>query len=286
MSPSVKNTYYRAKLLMKFPSAIPRLLLRGTGAATEHIDKMVASEYLRSPLPLVRRRGVWIYLRPDDGFVSPYIQVVGAYDIDAILLLERILRKEDTVLDIGANIGWHALICAKKAGKIYAFEPEPTNFSLLSKSVERNGFHNVKLFNCCVWNRDGDVNLMLSDENPGHNSIVWKVGAKSISVPCVTLNALALKEGLERIDLMVLDVEGAEPMVLSGASRLIDEGRITHIIMEYSPAVWVENPKLLSQIFRHYNVFEMRKDFKRLSLESLPPYHANLYLKMNSESER
>jgi FkbM family methyltransferase len=276
--------YQRLKLLLKFPAAIP-YLFRGRAGASAYIDRAIATEYRRRPLSIVKRKGVWIYLRPDDFFVSSYIQVAGVYDPDSVILLERFLKRGDVVFDVGANIGWHALICAKSVGpegQVHAFEPEPANFVLLSKSVAENSFQNVRLFEGCVGDVEGEVELKLSDQNPAHHSLVWNVGERSISVPCVRLDDYAERQQVSRIDMMVLDVEGAEPLVLRGAMRLLSEGRIARMILEYSPDVWKTRIGILETLFNHYDILENAprgiSDFRRVDLKSSPTYHANLFL--------
>ena len=141
------NLYYRLKLLVKFPSAIPKLF--GEREKTlEHIDMKIRSEFERNPQSLVKRRGVYIYLNSKDRWISSYIQVVGAYDMEGTLLLESLLKEGDVVFDVGANIGWYTLVSAKmvkRIGRIYAFEPEPTSFRLLGRNVLLNHYTNITL---------------------------------------------------------------------------------------------------------------------------------------------
>jgi hypothetical protein len=80
-------------------------------------------------------------------------------------LVKEKIKKGDVVLDIGANIGYYTLIFAKlvgEEGKVFAFEPEPTNFSLLEKNVEINGYKNVVLIQKAVSNETGKIRLYLS----------------------------------------------------------------------------------------------------------------------------
>src|SRR2546426_3592026 len=278
------NLYYRLKLLVKFPSAIPKLF--GEREKTlEHIDMKIRSEFQRSPQSLVKRRGVYVYLNSKDPWISSYIQVVGAYDMESTLLLESLLKEGDVVFDVGANIGWHTLVSAKmvkRIGRIYAFEPEPINFSLLSKSIAYNAFQNVELFNCCVADYNGEVELFLNEDNPGDHSITWTVGAKSIRVPCSKLDTIAVKYGLDHIDLLKMDIEGAEPKALSGASDLLDQGKIERMLVEYSPGVWRDYQGMLTRLFHDYEVFSVNSrplsPFKRTSLDSLPRLRTNLYM--------
>ena len=278
------NLYYRLKLLVKFPSAIPKLF--GEREKTlEHIDMKIRSEFERNPQSLVKRRGVYIYLNSKDRWISSYIQVVGAYDMEGTLLLESLLKEGDVVFDVGANIGWYTLVSSKmvkRIGRIYAFEPEPINFSLLSKSVACNAFQNVELFNCCIADYDGEVKLFLNEDNPGDHSTAWNAGVKSIKVPCAKLDTIVMKYGLDHIDLLKIDIEGAEPKALSGATGLLDKGKIERMLVEYSPEVWRDYQGILARLFHDYEVFSLNSTplspFKRTSLDSLPRLRTNLYM--------
>ena len=70
------------------------------------------------------------------------------YDRFEIECLKQLIKEGDTVVDLGANIGYYTLILAQlvgKSGHVYAFEPEPSNFEILSKNVKENKHDNVTL---------------------------------------------------------------------------------------------------------------------------------------------
>ena len=88
--------------------------------------------------------------------------------------VKKEVKKGNVVLDIGANIGYYTLIFAKlvgENGKVFAFEPDPTNFALLKKNVEMNGYKNVVLVQRAVSNKTGKLKLYLCEDNPGDHRI-------------------------------------------------------------------------------------------------------------------
>ena len=140
------------------------------------------------------------------------------------------LSGDAVVVDVGANIGWYTLRAARRAKKVYAFEPEPTNYELLQKAVRANGFSNVELEKLIVGDTDGETDLFLSID-AGRHSTVRKSGRK-ITVKCTTLDSFL---PTQTIDVLKVDVEGAESRVLAGADEGIKGGRIRNIIMELNP---------------------------------------------------
>ena len=83
-------------------------------------------------------------------------------------VIEKQIKKGDVILDIGANIGFYTLIMAKlvgEKGKVYAFEADPTNFEILKKNVEVNGYKNIVLVNKVVSNKNEKIKFYVDRGN-------------------------------------------------------------------------------------------------------------------------
>ena len=124
-----------------------------------------------------------------------------------------------TFLDIGANIGGYALALAARAGRdarILAFEPQPDVFDRLIFNISINPFGTVKAMALAVADRDGELTLFLDPANQGEASvkIVNQDRAGRVRVPARALLGIVEDEGLDHIDAMKLDVEGAEDIIL------------------------------------------------------------------------
>ena len=166
-------------------------------------------------------------------------------------IFKSLIDSGSLVVDVGANIGWYTLLAAKRARQVYSFEPYPVSFDLLQRSVSKNGFKNITAYPYCVSEHEGSVTLYLADSgNKGLHSIVRNVGSRTIDVRSVTIDSMFPRE---TIDLMKIDVEGAEVLVLLGASKMIEEGRLRRVVMEWNP--W--NPETLQHdhIFEKFNAF-------------------------------
>lgn len=142
-----------------------------------------------------------------------------------------------TVLDIGAGIGDFTVFAARAApqGHVYAFEPYPESFALLRQNVDRNRASNTQLFPTAVTGQPRKVAL---DASRGEPLMVASVDASASDagdgpeIASATLDEIVNQCGIERIDLLKLDCEGAEyDILLNSPAYVID--RIERIAMEY-----------------------------------------------------
>jgi FkbM family methyltransferase len=147
-----------------------------------------------------------------------------------------------TVVDVGANIGEITLFAGKKLtqGRVLAFEPNPEVFAELSLNVALNRLTSVELFNVGLYDQDGSLPLYTRDDQPygtTNNGVtsVFSTGCdrKVTTVPLRRFDDVACEGGLARLDVLKIDVEGAEWMVLRGAESSIKRFRPV-IIVEVS----------------------------------------------------
>jgi FkbM family methyltransferase len=240
-------------------------------------------EYLKRPVEIKNTQGFEIYLNPKDYVISGPIAITGTYESGVTRIFKRVLKRGDKVIDVGANIGWFTLLAAGLVGEkglVMSFEPEPYNFSLLTKSVERNQFSNVVLFKEVASDVDGTKRLNLNEHgNPGAHSIARDTGGESILVQSSRLETAAEKARLDRIDLVKIDAEGAEPQVISGMKSLIADGKVLHMVVEWNPKEWASNSELLSWVFEVFDIYRIDLvRFTKMRKEAIPPSQANMYL--------
>jgi FkbM family methyltransferase len=142
------------------------------------------------------------------------------------------------VVDIGAGMGDFTIHAAfgNPETKVYAFEPFPSSFQLLTQNLSQNGIENVTAFQKAVWSRDGQLTLDLSSGEPLQISSTEDANIhdarESVSVEAVSLESMLQRENLSHIDLLKLDCEGAEYEILMDAAPKVIT-RIQRIIMEY-----------------------------------------------------
>jgi FkbM family methyltransferase len=143
----------------------------------------------------------------------------------------------DIVIDAGAHVGFYTVKTAKQVdskGIVIAVEPDERNYSLLKLNVKVNKFNNIIPIRGRFLIMKGKVYFFHS-KSCAHSLIrSAKVGftAKSTEVSVKTIDGIIEKLQLTRVDLLKIDVEGAEFKVLKGAEKSLKKGKIFMIIME------------------------------------------------------
>jgi FkbM family methyltransferase len=174
-----------------------------------------------------------------DKVISPFIETHGIWEPTETAVIERVIRKGDTVLDVGANIGYYAVLFSRLVGdegKVIAFEPDLQNFAILERNLRINHCTNVTAHRVAVADRAGERQLFLSPDNKGDHRLFKTNGRARSTVPTVALDDL---ESLQcPIHYVKIDTQGSEPGILSGMRRIVDENaRHLVSIMEFCPGL-------------------------------------------------
>jgi len=151
--------------------------------------------------------------------------VGGWYERHMQALYRKWLEPGMTVMDIGANIGLYSMLAARlvgDSGKVICFEPNSENCRLILLSTWKNGFENVDLYPMAVSDSTGAV---LFGTHIGSNGGLVSMNESSLLSPnCIVVPTTRIDELiLDRVDLIKIDVEGAEGLVVRGAQNLIEK---------------------------------------------------------------
>ena len=151
---------------------------------------------------------------------------------DVTTFREVLLREEyrldvreppETIVDAGANIGLASVYFAMQfpGARIIAIEPESENYELLEKNVAQ--YPNIEPVRAALWYEDAKVSVV----DPGLGASGFMTAEKSVdereSVPAISLGTLMENHGLERVDLLKIDIEGAELSLFKHAKRWIEK---------------------------------------------------------------
>jgi FkbM family methyltransferase len=132
------------------------------------------------------------------------------------------IHKADTVVDIGAHVGFFSILAAMKAkgGHVYAFEPAPENFSMLKENVSLNGIKNITVINHAVSHESGTRNFVLYPESSGaHSFTSAELNQKNvIQVSAISFESFIHEAGIEAVHFLKMDCEGAEYEILFNCS--------------------------------------------------------------------
>lgn len=181
--------------------------------------------------------GYKLYLDPNDHLLLS----TRKYPIHPIL--ERIIKKNNVVVDVGSNIGVLTLYFASlvgSKGKVYSFEPESDAFSILSKNVTENNMKNIIVENKAVSNKTGKV-LFRKDESPTAGRIV-NDNSDGTSIDSISLDDYFLHHDGE-IDFVKIDTEGYDWSVFQGMKSLIEKNKNLKIMSEFHTRLLNESGK-------------------------------------------
>lgn len=163
---------------------------------------------------------------------------LGKYEPEVTAVIMEICRKDMTAFDIGANLGFHTLLFSKlvgKDGKVYAFEPMPETSKWLKETIKNNGIGNVSVHQVAISNKSGEGLMKSQDAVDRCATLSQEKGAscyttgnsKSLAKKCecvtvltITLDEFCICENIKGMDLIKIDVEGAEMVVLEGLENI------------------------------------------------------------------
>ena len=184
-------------------------------------------------------QGYKMWINSDDTGIAPHIMMRGIFGEYETNIIRKIIEPGMTVIDIGANFGYFSLLLSGlvgESGKVFAFEPDPSAFKLLSRNIKENGIKNVFLINKALSDRTGHTKLYLDKDNQGEMSL----SLDNVDKPCgcvyvetITLDSYFARLN-EKIDFIKMDVQGAEGMVIDGAKEILNKHK-PKILFEFWP---------------------------------------------------
>ena len=199
---------------------------------------------------LFNLQGNKIYVNAADRDIFPILLTMGDWEEPYEMeLFKQMVKEGMVVVDIGANIGYYTLIAAKLVGNkgtVYAFEPMPSNYELLCKNIEVNGYTNVVPVQKAVSNKQGEAKFWFEGD--------WS-GSPSFSKYCVLavskhetlekggfieVETISLDEFFEntvkniKADVIKVDTGGGEGLIIDGAEKVLKSNNLK-IFLEFWP---------------------------------------------------
>ena len=191
---------------------------------------------LNSPVA-IRIEDFILYAKTLDRLIALFLVKFKLNEAFEDKLFKSLLKPGMTVVDIGANLGRYTLTAARAVGvtgRVCAFEPDEENFSLLQRAIEANGCKNVLLYKSAVSNSSGRGVLFFCEEHRGNHRIFdGGAGRKRVEIETVALDNL-FPPGT-KIDLIKMDIEGAEMAARKGMERILSENPDIKIMSEFCP---------------------------------------------------
>jgi FkbM family methyltransferase len=205
--------------------------------------------------------GLRVRLRTNDR-LGHRLVVEERFEPEVRKTIRNAVKPGMTVLDIGANLGYYSLEMAwlvGPTGRVFAFEPQPLMVSELKANVEMNGLRNVTICAVALSNESGEAPFFLpvvGDEGMGSFQNNGRTTVSGVTtVPCSTLDGLQATLGIDTVDFIKMDVEGAELQVVEGALGIFAG--------PHQPAVVFEAHEANCAPFG-YCVFDLLRRFDRM----------------------
>lgn len=196
---------------------------------------------------------------PDDPFWFRLELLTGRHEKETLAVIDRLILPGMVVLDVGAHVGYYGRRFARlvgEKGRVVAFEPHPRTFKVLMRNVSRSG--NVLTAQVAVSDQEGTAELydylMMSASGSLHYDeglrdlqkahvmdgdvaprIARDFPVEKFTVRTTTADNLLDELGINTVDVIKMDIEGAEMSALRGMQRIIDRSPRLALVMEYNP---------------------------------------------------
>lgn len=229
----------KSKLFLFYRKSV-RNMSRGHGIGKHYPVKktvMIIQKLLKPDFAMVQ--GHKMYLDKNDSLNLAMNGTYGEFETD---LVKNEISSGDVVIDIGGHIGYFTLIFAKlvgSEGRVFAFEPEPTNFEILCKNVEVNGYQNVVLEQKAASDKNGTCELFVGQRSSGANRIYQPKKTKTQRFRSVMADTIRLDDYFSNSDLknkikfIKMDIEGAELLALKGMRDILQNNKALTIFTEF-----------------------------------------------------
>jgi FkbM family methyltransferase len=162
-------------------------------------------------------------------YIQGHLYVFNCFEPSTISTIEQLTKVDDIVFDIGANIGYLSLVFAESVGEkgmVYAFEPEETNFNTLKLNISLNKYDNIFPLKLAVSNVEAKLKLYkASDNNKGSHSTIYNpenLEETFEEVDTIIFDKFIETKGITKVDIIKIDVEGAEYEVILGMKETIE----------------------------------------------------------------
>lgn len=256
------------------------LLAKKTAVYTGLVIKRFFKEYLylkylfwrsKNGRIIKKIQGSKMVLDLNDEGISRELAVYGCHEVNSTQEVKKIIRPGMKILEIGANIGYYALIEKSLTGQkgfLYAFEPSPFNFNLLKKNLKLNNIRNAELYQKAIGAKNAVEKFYVADKSNLSSFIrrfdmdMYKDGSV-IDIEIITLDSFLIDKG--RIDFIRMDVEGYEGEILKGGENILKNNPPGNFFIEIHSELLHKKNSSASEIVNYLKNlgYEVLKSFYR-----------------------
>jgi FkbM family methyltransferase len=207
----------------------------------------------------------------------------GTYEKETMSLLPILRLQEGLIVNIGANIGFYAVQLARIFPKnpILAVEPNPEAYALLKRNIAQNNLvERIRTLNACISAKKGKVSFFSIPGKPEYSSIngIIPLYSSNNKMEIIEIETFRLSDIIERekVALIVMDVEGAEQLVLDGGKDIIIRDRPL-ILCECADVLLEKFQSSSSQLISFLKDIDYEvRDSKRPQKPLIAPFEGNI----------
>lgn len=188
-----------------------------------------------------------LYIPPE--LFPQYLDYMDLLDHEPMTrrILSGLLKRGSVLIDVGANIGYYTLLAATKVGlegRVHAVECSPSTRSVLVENIRKNRLQNVEVYAFAASDSRAMLTLNVSPIGLAwfRPNSRWPVGpgiGTTMDVPAVPLDEVIQS----RVDVVKIDVSGADLSVLKGMKRILSENERISVFVEWAPPLLLEAGK-------------------------------------------
>jgi FkbM family methyltransferase len=226
-------------------SGIVRRLPRGRYRAMNAVARSVRVPAFSAPFP---RSGGKLFFECDlRNSLAREVYFTGQYEPQETALLEALIKRGQTFVDVGAHWGYFTLIASQRVGptgRVLSIEADPRLFHTLSRNVRSNELAQVDPIRVAAAAEAGLLQMSgykERDDNWGVSRLVGPAGAIGdpdvFEVSADSIDSLLDQRNIGQVDVLKMDIEGAEALALRGMEKGLRAGRYKTMIVELHPSV-------------------------------------------------
>ena len=210
----------------------------------------------------------------------------GYWELATARFLARQLRPGQVAWDVGANLGCFTLLMADfvgRGGQVVALEPNPRMALLCRQAILLNGYQaRCRIEEAAASDRAGTLRFRDLPANPKNAHVIPAGTPRDAVLGEYEVRGMPLDDVGERVDLLKIDVEGAEAEVWSGMQRLLDRNPRVELLLEFNPLRLADAPALLRDIAGRFPLAEVTWGGRHVPVSPeavlARPYDTMLYL--------
>jgi len=217
--------------------SIPQFLLGDRDYLETHARRYAQTVHLAEGTVLCRVLGKYlVYADAQETGITPHLAMSGYWESWITTALARTLRPAWHCLDVGANHGYYTLVMADAVGpegRVVPVEPTPRLAELLRETLDVNGFADVVVVQRAASDTEGETLQLVVPERRSLNARLSREAGPTdavVEVESTTIDALT--RDWPRVDLIKIDVEGAEESVWRGMQRTLAENPEIVLLLE------------------------------------------------------